>query len=186
MEVGGGKVTWRDIPGRLTDAEGQELQRLAVGRVVLEIGSLLGRSTVCLAEVARAVHAIDPHRPGNTDFHSDFAGKDSLIELRANLRAEKLDNRVLLHVGTVGDLWLPSKPVFDLAFVDGCHLYPAVRKDLAFVQQIVKPGGKIVVHDYGINKRGVTSAVDEFVARSGVVVRCVESLAIWIVSGPEP
>ena len=39
----------------MTEEEGQELARLAEGKVVLEIGAYAGRSTICLAQKAVTV-----------------------------------------------------------------------------------------------------------------------------------
>lgn len=173
-------MSWRDIPGRLELDEGEALQELAAGKVVLEIGSLFGRSTVCLAEVAAVVHAVDPHRKGNGDFHSDFRGKDSLQELRANLRAAGLERKVVLHVGTVADLWLPTSPIFDLAFIDGDHHAPGVAKDIGFVRRVLRPGAKIAAHDYCDHHAGVMQAIDAEIARHGGTIRRVRSVAIWV------
>lgn len=172
-------MSWKNILGRLREDEGEALQELAAGKVVLEIGSLLGRSTCCLAEVASKVHAVDPHRVGNGDFHADFRGKDSLTELRQNIRAAGLESKIILHVGTVADLWLPAEPFVDFAFVDGDHSQAAVTTDLAFVRRVLKPDGTWAAHDYGGTKRGVTAAVDARVAADGGSVRVVGSLAIW-------
>jgi predicted O-methyltransferase YrrM len=50
-----------DIPTALTPAETEKLQSLARDKYVLEVGALLGYSTVALAQVARRVVSIDPH-----------------------------------------------------------------------------------------------------------------------------
>jgi len=155
-------LTWKQVPGRLRHEEGYLLQSLAKGQSVLEIGSLFGRSTVCLAEVAELVHAVDPHRPGNTDFHADFRGRDSLAELRQNLRAAGVEDRVTLHIGTVADLWLPARPVFGFAFIDGSHRSSDVLTDLRFVAKVLIDGGCIACHDHEDGHRGVVHAVAEF------------------------
>ena len=155
-------LTWKRVPGRLRYEEGELLQSLAINRAVLEVGSLLGRSTVCLAEVAKYVHAVDPHRPGNTDFHDDFRGRDSLAELRQNLRAAGVEDRVVLHIGTVATLWLPAQPMFDLAFIDGSHRACDVLLDLQFAAQCLTAGGCIACHDHESGHLGVLKAVADF------------------------
>lgn len=47
-----------------------------------------------------------------------------------------------------------------LVFVDGSHAYDYARSDTAVARQLVKPGGAIVWHDYGVWS-GVTRALEE-------------------------
>ena len=168
-------LTWKQVPGRLRYEEGDLLQSLAKGRVVLEVGSLFGRSTVCLAVVAKQVHTVDPHRPGNTDFHDDFRGRDSLAELRQNLSAAGVEDRVVLHIGTVADLWLPAQPVFEFAFIDGSHRARDVLLDLEFAAQCLTAGGCIACHDHESGHLGVLKAVADF---GWAVEKQVASLAV--------
>ena len=155
-------VRWTQIPGKLTGEEGRLLRELATDRTVLEIGSLFGRSTICMAHVAHHVHAVDPHRPGNCDFRMEFRGRDTLAELRQNLRTAGVDRRVSLHVCTVGELWLSSEPLFDLAFIDGSHHRNAVLLDLRFAAACLKTDGLIACHDHAAGHPGVVAAVQEF------------------------
>ena len=169
-------MNWQDIPGRLFREEGEALRALAAVRRVLEIGSLFGRSIVCLAQVAAVVHAVDPHRPGNTDWCDEFRGRDSLQELRNNLWTAGVLHKVTLHICTVAELWLPAAPIFDLAFVDGSHAYRDVRLDLAFAEKAIAPNGIIACHDY--DRGGPRKAVDEFCALHHRSLELVRSLAI--------
>lgn len=50
-----------DIPTALTRDETSVLQAICVGKHVLEIGALLGYSTVAIAQVAESVKSVDPH-----------------------------------------------------------------------------------------------------------------------------
>lgn len=55
----------------------------------------------------------------------------------------------------------------DFAFIDGNHLYEAVRDDIAAWWPKIRPGGLLTGHDYGIYRDaeglwGVRRAVDEF------------------------
>ncbi len=59
---------------------------------------------------------------------------------------------------------------FDWIYVDGDHVYEAVRADLELFDPKVRPGGLIAGDDYGQAgwwKDGVTRAVDEFVEARG-------------------
>lgn len=138
---------WRDValPGgppistSVTAAETAELQRLALGGRVLEIGSAYGYSTVALAQVAERVVAVDPHTWLN-----------SLPALRANLAAYGVTERVEVRVGSVEHLFTGLEgPVFDGAFIDGDHSGQAVERDIRLAVALVKPGGWIACHDHG-------------------------------------
>jgi Methyltransferase domain len=62
---------------------------------------------------------------------------------------------------------------FDWVYVDGDHLYDAVRADLALFDPTLKAGGVLAGDDYGLPgwwEDGVTRAVDDFVADSGYEV----------------
>ena len=59
---------------------------------------------------------------------------------------------------------------FDWVYVDGDHLYEAVRSDLELFAPKLKVGGLLAGDDYGLPgwwDDGVTRAVDEFVAGRG-------------------
>lgn len=55
-------------------------------------------------------------------------------------------------------------PQVDLLFVDGCHTYDCVKKDIAAWLPRMKPDGVVCFHDYGIDDGmwlDVKRAVDE-------------------------
>jgi len=67
-----------------------------------------------------------------------------------------------------------------LVFVDGSHAYEYVQSDTATARLLVKPGGLIVWHDYGV-WRGVTEALDELEAHEtlGLTRIIGTSLVCW-------
>jgi hypothetical protein len=67
---------------------------------------------------------------------------------------------------------------FDWVYVDGNHLYEAVRADLELFDPKLKPDGLLAGDDYGLPgwwDDGVTRAVDEFVAGGGYEVVALAS-----------
>jgi predicted O-methyltransferase YrrM len=168
-------MNWENVPGRLKPEEGRLLRELVVDRVVLEIGSLFGRSTICMAQVASHVHAIDPHRPGNTDFCDEFRGRDSLAELRQNLRAAGVESRVSLYLCTVANLPIPKERWCHLAFIDGAHNMKSVILDLRYAACCLRPGGVIACHDHTVGHPGVMEAVQMF---GWPVVRQVHGIGV--------
>lgn len=134
--------TWRDIPGWLTGAEGEALAALAAGRIVLEVGSYLGRSTAAMAASAALVVSIDRHTGDEGTGPADtWAG------FRANLAALGLDGRVVAHRAEAGDVPL-TEGLYDLAFIDASHDEASVRRDAGLARRAVRPGGVIAFHDW--------------------------------------
>lgn len=151
--------------GWLSEDEAVELARLAAGKVVLELGSYLGRSTVVLAGAAERVVSIDLHRPFT------FLGElypDTFEEYFANVR--DLDNVVSI-VGpfTAARLFYPD--AFDLVFVDGVHDYDNARDDLGLAFEFE---ATIAAHDWG--RYDLPQVAHDFDLRPG---RVVDSLAVW-------
>jgi predicted O-methyltransferase YrrM len=133
-----------DIPGWLTDEEGEALYELARGcqgaGVIVEIGSWKGKSTVCLGLGSQAgtsvpVYAIDPHadhRFGDFKTNVERAGLTELVHPIASLSQAAADSF--------------DKPI-ELLFVDGSHEYALVLEDFEQWVPKVVDGGWVVFHD---------------------------------------
>lgn len=169
-----------DITSGVTKEEAAALAELGSGKLVLEVGSWRGRSTVALASVAAMVHSVDWHKG---DAHSSFG--DTLGALTSNLKRYQVQSRVVLHVGRNEDI-LPvlAAHSFDLIFIDSFHAKEAVERDLILSQPLVKPGGVIACHDYGHSyvsggvSFGVTEAVEAFIRKESLSKSLVQTLAI--------
>lgn len=137
-----------DIPGWLTPHEGQFLTRVArsvhhkKGEVV-EIGSYLGKSTVCLAASGDHMYAIDPHE-------GEFSGGKTDPTLKTflnNLKKAGVKNLVTPIVKTsrkAASFW--KKPI-KLLFIDGLHDYDHALEDYMLWNSFVVHGGIIAMHD---------------------------------------
>ena len=155
------------VGGWLTEEEGQALAELAADKYVIEIGSYLGRSTICLAQTAKHVYAVDPHDGRGTPFPAD-----TLERFLGNLAAYGVSDRVTVFRGCAGELadagQLPIKA--DVAFIDGAHDVDAVRTDIRVVRQRLPENASIAFHDYRFGTpqqgfdAGVEEAVNEFLA----------------------
>jgi predicted O-methyltransferase YrrM len=133
-----------DVPGWLTDEEGEALYDLAkrcTGRgVIVEIGSWKGKSTICLGLGSRAgahtrIFAIDPHadyRFGDFKTNVDRAGITDLVTPIASLSQPAADAF--------------EEPV-ELLFVDGSHEYDLVLEDFEKWVPKVVDGGWVAFHD---------------------------------------
>jgi MMP 1-O-methyltransferase len=133
-----------DIPGWLTDEEGEALYELARrcrgDGVIVEIGSWKGKSTVCLGLGSQAgasvpIYAVDPHadyRFGDFKTNVDRAGITELVRPIQSLSQAAADGF--------------EEPV-ELLFVDGSHEYELVLEDFEkWVPKVIE-GGWVAFHD---------------------------------------
>lgn len=174
---------WRfpyDVPGWLLPEEGLALARLAEGKLVLEVGSYCGKSTICMAQTAAQVVSVDPH-----DGRGTSAPQDTEKQLRGNLAQFGVADKVAVVKGTFHSSE-DSDQLFDLIFLDGSHDLESIQQDLTNARRILKEDGLIAVHDYrekpgdydGSWDPGVTEAVNkslesgdmEFVSRHATIV----------------
>jgi predicted O-methyltransferase YrrM len=134
----------KDVPGWLSDEEGEALYELArecTGRgVIVEIGSWKGKSTICLGLGSRAgssvrIFAVDPHadyRHGEFKDNVERAGIADLVTPVKGLSQEVVDAF--------------DEPI-ELLFVDGSHEEDDVREDFdKWVPKVVE-GGIVAFHD---------------------------------------
>src|SRR5438552_5609968 len=133
-----------DIPGWLTDEEGEALYELARacrgGGVIVEIGSWKGKSTVCLGLGSQegksvSIYAIDPHadyRFGDFKQNVERAGLKELVRPIASLSQAAADDF--------------DEPI-ELLFVDGSHEYDLVLEDFEKWVPKVIDGGWVAFHD---------------------------------------
>jgi predicted O-methyltransferase YrrM len=133
-----------DVPGWLTDEEGEALYDLARAcngaGVIVEIGSWKGKSTICLGLGSKAgnsvpVYAIDPHadyRFGDFKTNVERAGIADLVRPVPALSQSAADDF--------------GEPI-ELLFVDGSHEYALVLEDFEkWVPKVVQ-GGWVAFHD---------------------------------------
>jgi predicted O-methyltransferase YrrM len=157
-----------DVPSSVTEEEARLLHELAYDKLVLELGSWYGRSTIALASSARRVHSIDAHRG---DSHT--GALSTLGPFLRNLRRYGVRDRVTVHVGDVEEV-APAlaRESFDFAFIDGLHTRVAVERDASLLMPLVRDGGLVAFHDYG--RYDVADVVDEL----GDPVLVVGSIAV--------
>jgi MMP 1-O-methyltransferase len=134
----------KDVPGWLSDEEGEalyELARRCTGRgVIVEIGSWKGKSTICLGRGSRAgngvrIFAVDPHadyRHGEFKENIERAGIADLVTPVKGLSQEVVED---------------FDEQIELLFVDGSHEEEDVRHDFdTWVPKVVE-GGVVAFHD---------------------------------------
>lgn len=168
---------WEGIEGFMAPEECTELQRLACGRRVLEIGIWKGRSTIAMAATAQYILAVD-HFRGDA-----FAGRANTCHTAwTNLCETGARDRVILLVGpfdVLRELNINLRD-FDLIHYDADHTYEATVDALQLLSTGAPSHATLAIHDYDDNPNhaGVKRAVNEFVAQSGMQLRTVRRLAI--------
>ncbi|MET7936915.1 class I SAM-dependent methyltransferase [Streptomyces sp. NPDC005322] len=133
-----------------------------LGLPLLEVGTYCGRSTILLADAARAAGTVavtvDHHRgseeqqPGweyhNPDVFDPEVGRmDTLPTFRRTLHRAGLEDHVIAAVGRspqVAAVW--GRPV-GLVFIDGGHTDEHASGDYEGWAPHVAPGGLLVIHD---------------------------------------
>ena len=160
-----------DVPGWLKYGEGKALFDLCRGKRVLEIGSYLGLSTICIAQTAEHVVSVDPHDGRGTQ--NPYETHDAFLSFLEKYGvAEKVES----IVGLTADA--PSGP-FDVVFIDGAHDFESVRADIEHAIERLAPEGVIAFHDYRSDvDPGVTAAVDEFLGAGGELLALHGTLAV--------
>ena len=144
---------------------------LAQGKV-LEIGTLYGGSAKRMADmrpkaliVSLDIFSQDGKAAGQATNSPDRWWSDR----RANMRLFIGDSRQFAE--------LCQPRTFDVVIVDGDHSEASASIDLEVALRLVKPGGVIIVHDYGRKgiepKKGATPAVQRFCASYRFVVQKV-------------
>jgi MMP 1-O-methyltransferase len=134
----------KDVPGWLSDEEGEALYELAqecTGKgVIVEIGSWKGKSTICLGLGSRVgegvpIFAVDPHadyRHGEFKENIERAGIADLVTPLKGLSQEVADGF--------------DQPI-ELLFVDGSHEEDDVRRDFEKWVPKVVDRGIVAFHD---------------------------------------
>ncbi|MFI0257681.1 class I SAM-dependent methyltransferase [Streptomyces sp. NPDC017056] len=137
-------------------------QAAALGLPLAEVGTYCGRSTILLADAARAAGVtavtVDHHRgseeqqPG-WEYHDpsvvdpEVGLMDTLPTFRRTLYAAGLEDHVVALVGRspqIAAIW--NTPV-GLVFVDGGHTDEHATADYEGWAPHVAPGGLLVIHD---------------------------------------
>lgn len=166
---------WHDIDGWLTHAEGAELQRLATGRDVLEIGAWHGRSTVAIALTARRVYTVDHFRgDGYTN------GAPDVSKLLSNLTRHEVSNSVCVLIGKQRDVLPRLCSDFGLIFYDADHSGESTSYALNWIIERA-PSAVIAVHDYCDvyeHYRDAKHAIDAAARQLGRSVRLIDTLAV--------
>lgn len=132
--------------GWLNTEEADLLRRLAQDRVVLELGTWKGRSTVAMAATAKYILTVDHHRglPPELLFPTDNPPKDgdTLTDYLSGIRDLPNVGSLVAEFSAV-ELLNPS--MFEFVFLDGLHDLASTLADLALIAPFGRP---FALHDW--------------------------------------
>lgn len=142
------------IPGMISYDEAKTLFYLSsLGGIrgdVLEIGSWLGRSTTFLAAGCKTsnngiVHAVDTFKgnPGKESMYiSPLETQETILDrFNKNIKQMNLGKYVKVHNMRSEDANGLISGKFRMIFIDGCHDYGAVKKDIQLWERRLNKGG---------------------------------------------
>lgn len=186
---------WIDesLPGWMTRPELEVIATVAASlpddAVVVEVGSYAGRSSAHWAANSRPsveIHCIDPFDAVIDDFSFAYVQGDSSAvrgrpsgELFVQYTRPWADRITMVAATSPLPSWDRNA---DVVFIDGDHTSEGVTRDLEFWSQHLKPGGRLLGHDWDDVR--VREAVEEFSKRQRVDVRVHGSTNIWEMCAP--
>ncbi len=176
---------FRSVPGMIEEGIAGFLYDRASActkGAIVEIGSYLGRSTICIAKGSKSggrmlVYSVDPHNgggttpdptwrdshdPGTPDLKYYINTGDKFPEFQERLRKFQVDD-IVIPIVNYSELaykkgW--DKPI-EMLFIDGEHRYNYVKMDLEMWGKHVISGGIIIFDD--ASHPGVKRVIDEMI-----------------------
>jgi predicted O-methyltransferase YrrM len=163
---------------------------------LVEIGAAYGASAVLMlvnAPSSAKIHSIDPFTTdsmGTFQASSEKCQKSVLRALKI-LKMPETINRWHLHTQPSYEAVCSWQGLIDFLYIDGSHIYEAVRKDFDDWYPFVKKGGYILLHDsrreenaqneqYARGWPGPTKLAQELKKRNDLkLIEEVFSLTIW-------
>jgi hypothetical protein len=171
-------------PGMLAEIDMAAIAQLAkevpAGGVIVDVGSLAGRTTTlwCHFSQAGRIISIDPW----VDQPSNESLRNSGASIRETFLQNVTDKRVASIQGfSPGCARNWAEPV-DLYWEDGDHCNPACAAGIGFWSEHVKPGGIACGHDYHLVD--VKATADALATRWGAELHLFGS--VWWIRRPAP
>ena len=153
-------MDYKQIKGFLLEEEAKFLKEFCKDKDVLEVGSYMGKSTICIASTAKSVVAVDTFK----SLDDGLRQSDSHTTIVPFLENMSEFNNIITIVGESVKVSNHIKDNSkDIIFIDASHKYEDVKDDIRVWEPKLKKGGYMLFHDYvpGITGQ-VVKAVDEW------------------------
>jgi len=204
------KISWRSVDpkqplclveidkaqGNVSFAEVVILAKIAggvePGSEIVEIGTFDGRTTLNMAMNSPSncpIFTLDLPQGDDTAFDVEEGEKSFIDKPVSGARFINSDKEEATKITQMfGD-----SATFDfsdhfgkagLFFVDGSHAYDYAKIDTATAMKVIRPGGTIIWHDYGVWE-GVTKALDEIEAEQQLGLRHIRGTSLVFWQAPE-
>ena len=181
---------WIDesVPGWMTRPELETIASVAAdvpdNGVIVEVGSFAGRSSVHWAANSRtsvAIYCIDPFDTVIDDYSFEHL-QGNLSGVRGRLCGELFAEHTRAWAERLTAIAVASPPTCwvlagDVIFIDGDHTAEGVTRDLEFWIDHLKPGGRLMGHDWDDTR--VRDAVQAFAGRRGLTARAHAGTYLW-------
>lgn len=185
------KLTWTDVPGWFShfDSYKSFVDSFPNGSVFVEIGTFMGKSTCCMAELIKnsgkniKFYTIDTFLGSEgEEWHTDIIKQlsenstDLYHQFLYYAKSCQVNEYVIPIVSSsVKASMFFGNESLDLIFIDGGHTYSEVLKDIESWYPKLKKGGIISGDDYG-TWEGVTNAVNEYFKNQSIEIATEGSL----------
>jgi predicted O-methyltransferase YrrM len=151
--------TWeraKEVKGYLSEREARFLMAASalspVSGANVEIGSFMGRSTICIASVCKryglgTVTAIDPHTapaPTDPDLGEEVSSWDQFMR---NVELAELADAVAAERKYSADVASQWKDPIRFLWIDGDHTYAGAKADVDNFRRFLVPGAVLAMHD---------------------------------------
>jgi cephalosporin hydroxylase len=129
-------------------------------KVLVEIGSYSGESTVIFSDFFEKIYAIDPWQ--NNYSEGDIASTIQDFKEIENLFDKRIYGKNIIKIKSKGEdsLGLFDEKSIDVVYIDGNHEVKNVVSDIKNWIPKIKTGGYIAGHDYYLPKSNVMEAVN--------------------------
>jgi len=133
----------------------------------VEIGVAYGSMSIALCEKTKTskLFAIDPYIPYDAEdtMSRTMEAQEQVYQFTKKRLSRRFAERIeLIRDYSTSAVSRFSDGMFDFVFIDGCHQYDAVFKDVRAWWPKIKDGGLLCGHDFNTGWIGVTKAVTEF------------------------
>lgn len=190
-----------DILGWMTELELQIIEQLAKrvpnSGLIVEVGSMFGRSAVCwaLSSPSSEVYCIDLFYEKYTSRHlfSDevcnkhkFPQSDKEYDIYSEFKKNTAD---LSNVHMIRGNSPMDAPKFnrdiDLFFLDAAHTNPSDWDNLRYFVPLIKAGGILSGHDYSESFPNVVDNVNRISLQIGVPIETFKGSSLWCITLPK-